>query len=657
MGNFRKRGQITIFIILGIVILMGSAGYFYIKQKTSNFEPNTLELRKTTALHPFVETCLEQKTREALGIIGSTGGYLEFPMEMKLDPASYLKLAPFDEAKMPYWWYKGEIRIIPLDDEDNYWSIKSQTERYVENNIDECIDNFSSINGYDVYKTGDIDVIITFAENDIDVKLKYPIRAVKVPELNEFQLNEYDFFVKVPIRFRKMYELATKIMESENKDYFMEHFTMDLIALDDTGEKESTPLTNFDFRLKPYSWNIKTIKSELQEILYRNIQYIRFNKTEFTPFPDTMPYMQVHNSWNFDYEPENNYPNMRVAATYDQNWPTRLDISPTKGGALRSGNTMVGGYLSFIGIQTWHFNYDISYPVKITIQDDGDRNTDPYTFSYAFIVSIKSNRPYRQNYGTRIFETNYGPDQEEACDYLTQNFDTRVTINTLNAFTSKPIPKVNITFTCIRYTCPMGKTELTSNGASAGLTTNFPYCPGAGILEGHKEGYEDVTKIVTLSQNANIDLPMKPVQTITNYTLVKHLYIGNTRAGQETGREENLFENEQAVILISSGQTQTQYASLPSNESLPLKFYKDEATRYNITIYLFKSDYTDDEGSMIGAYEYEFQVDPSVVKESNYIKFHVLEYPAKSDEELGLFLAGIKSYSQKIPQPEFMKIE
>jgi hypothetical protein len=325
LPKFSKSGQITIFIILGILILFGSATYFYIKGKTTTFEPNTIETKKTTALHPFVESCMELKTKEALGIIGSTGGYIDYPLMINNDPASYLKIAPIDEAKMPYWWYAGENRIPPLTREENEgFSIQKEIEDYLIAHIDECILNFSSIKGYDVTKTGAVDVKITFAEKGVDVEMKYPLRAVKVPEQNEFSLNTYDFFVKVPIRFKEIYKISKKIMEDENQDFFMEKFTMDLISLNDNGdETTSTPLMNMDFRLRPYVWLLPAVQNELKDLLTKNVQYIKFDGTDFNKIPDTMPYMQNHYIWSFDPASANAekpiYPNIRASATYNSN--------------------------------------------------------------------------------------------------------------------------------------------------------------------------------------------------------------------------------------------------------------------------------------------------------------------------------------------------
>lgn len=655
MGKYKsKRGQITVFIILGIIILFGSAAYFYVKQKTTMFEPNTIETRKTTALSPYVEGCIKLKTKEALDIIGVTGGYIEYPFDIRNDPASYLKIAPIDEARMPYWWYAGENRIPPLE------FIQAEVEKYLINRIDECINNFSAIKGYDVTKTGDIDAKVAFTLKGVDVEMRYPLRAVKVPEQNEFSLNDYDFFVRVPIRFKEIYDLSKSIMEDENQNYFMEKFTMDLISLNDNGnEKTSTPLMNMDFRLKPYVWLLPNVQKELQSLITQNVQYIKFGGTEFKPIPDTMPYMQNHYVWTFNSLSANAnepiYKGFRASATYNPMWkPFRIDVSPTKATMLKSGQTQIGSVLSFVGWQTWHFTYDLVYPVMITISDEGDKNSEPYVFSYAFLVSIQNNYPYRQNFGSEIFTTDDRPSDEEVCQYLTENFNTPITVSTYNNYTDKPLKGVNLSFTCGRYTCPIGKTTWTSNGATSSLTANFPHCPW-GILRGYKEGYENAQLFMSADGEKRIDLYLKPVIEYLNYTVVKHMYVPKNKEINQIGLETPLFSDEEAVILISSEGMSEQYAVYPSDAVLPIKLYKDKDFTYNVKIYLFSAGETDEDGKLLGAYEADFTPQKTVVAENNFIKFHALEYNAPTDEELGLFLAGLKSYSARIPQPEFEK--
>lgn len=626
---YKKRGQITAFIILGIIILMASAVFIYLQNQSLSIDPRNTH-KKTDVLDKYVEECLILNLNNALSIASATGGYINYPFLIQNDPASYLKTSPIDEVKMPYWWYNGENRIPPLE------FIQHQIEEYIISNIDSCIDNFSAVPGYDVYKTGDVDVKVSFGKDDVLAEMKYPLKAVKIPQQNEFNYNDYDFFIKVPIRFKEVYNVAEKIVQDEIDDTFLEYFTVDLISL---GDPKYTPIANMDFDLKPRIWRFSKVIDELKDLLSKNLQYIKFENTDYNPYPDNFDYMKNHYIWSFDTE---YHKNIRAGVTYNTNWPFRIDISPTKGGILKSGTTQFGNVLSFIGIQTWHFTYDLVYPVIITITDESTSKNDEYTFSLSTLVSIKNNRPHKENFGSEVFTRPDMPSEKEQCDYLMDSYNVPITVRTYNEFTKSPVRNINLTFTCGRYNCPLGKTDWTTNGASAVLKTNFPYCTW-GALRGHKEGYEDVEYFMDATEGKVVTLEFRPVKEYLNYTVVKHYFVPDN-AWNKVGKEEELEKDEQAVIMIKVKNGTDQFGTYPIDSPMPIKLFKDIDFAYNITIYLFDNE----NNELLGGYEGEFTVDSRAIEDNDNIKFHVLQYSSESEEDLALFITGLKSYSKEL---------
>lgn len=679
MGGVKKRGQITVFIILGIVILMSSAIYFYFQKTTTTTQPEKVIDRKTTELHPYVETCVDMLTRDALDKVGVTGGYITYPFVINNNPSSYLDIVPkrmgSDRPRMPYWKFNNEIRIPPLD------FIQNQIETYVKDNIDFCLDNFSAIKGYEVNKTGDIDVQIEFTAKDTFVKMKYPLKAVKVPQMNEFSLNDYDFQVRVPIRFRKVYDTAVKIMDDENKDYFMESFTMDLISLADTpGSPYMTPLMNMDFRLRPYIWKMKETTNNVKTLLVANTQYIKFEGTDYVPidenyynpeYPVGLNYTKNHFLWVFD-NPENKYPGIHANVVYNEKWPFRIDISKTTGGVLRSGSTRISKYLSFIGIQTWHFTYDIVYPAVINIRDASGKYNDEYTFSFAFQVSIENNKPRPANFGSSIFDLDEKPTDEEQCAYLMSMNDKPVTFSTVDEFTGKSARRVNISVTCGRYTCPIGETVSDENnkGAIWSITSYAPYCSNA-IVTATRPGYEEKNIRMNIDSDTGIvEIKLKPVVEYPQYEVVKRRYIvqKNPNENHVSENELPLDTNEKAVVVLTDEFGKEQYISYPRDKMNetdeltgniteveipnPVKLYKYKETSYNVTIYFFNEE----KDTILGGYKGVLSItDTGMVNQNNFIKFTVLQYSTNNEEELALFLSNIETYSANVSAPILLK--
>src|SRR3989344_4265539 len=73
-NNLNKIGQITIFIIIAIVIVAGIIIFFVVRNVLEKSE-----IDSNTDIFDFFDSCIESKTRNAISISGSQGGYIETP--------------------------------------------------------------------------------------------------------------------------------------------------------------------------------------------------------------------------------------------------------------------------------------------------------------------------------------------------------------------------------------------------------------------------------------------------------------------------------------------------------------------------------------------------------------------------------------------------
>ena len=98
----KKRGQVTVFIIIGLLVLLTYFLLSYYKKET--IEERELIEPEFIPVQEYVETCTKTLAREAVDIIGVNGGYIYFPRWIERNPRSYLQLSPIGEMKNPYWW-------------------------------------------------------------------------------------------------------------------------------------------------------------------------------------------------------------------------------------------------------------------------------------------------------------------------------------------------------------------------------------------------------------------------------------------------------------------------------------------------------------------------------------------------------------------------
>jgi len=626
--GLNKRGQVTLFIIIGIVMLMSIALFLYFKGIIAVGEEPEAISPELMPIKNYIDMCLEDVSRDGITAIGLNGGYIKFPPEIENNPASYLSILPINALKLPYWWYDG-ISSIPRED-----FIISQIREHVKDGVKDCVD-FSVFKDFDIEEKNELEVDVEFARNGVIVRADYPLLIRN--KLNNTQSELSEFSATVPVRLKQVYDLAREIMEKENAENFLEEKTIDLITLD-----REIPTTDLEATCEKREWRLPQIRTKLQKLLRVNLPYIKIEGTAYdedayvpNPFGDSTfndSYYGYHYVWHVT---DLLYPDTHVSFSYDDKWPLVLNARPSNNGILKSNMQRGGDYLSFFCLQLWHFTYDAVYPVKVTIVDDKTKEHDSYVFNYAFKVSVDHNQPFRENFATRVLEGTDRPTSEEFCDGYGKN----ILIYTDDNTTAEPITDVNITFSCGRYVCDMGQSYWMGLGAAAGIEKKFPYCVN-GVLRGKREGYEDAQMFIASNKDGKIyTIYMNPIKEISSYTVVKH-------PSSNPNIEERLAPDEMATIIISNGTFET-YGSYPG-EGFPIKLKAKDDYTYYTTIYLVNGE------NLIGGYSGSWDVSWDELRTARTIKFHTIvqDPPGSNEAERYAFMAGLAAESGKVAEPE-----
>ena len=650
--NIKKRGvhyviipnlksQATIFILISLVVMLTGALYFFYQRQAVEKEIEIVQ-PEIVPVKLFVENCIKSAAENGLETIGLSGGYIEIPPGINGNQRAYLTSLPGEGFKMPYWWYDG-IESIPSED-----FIKQQLKAYIESQIKSCISNFGSFaakfeinelkeesNASERSETrSQLSANIDFNDNDVSVKLNYPLEVVA--KQGDFKALVENFKYVLPIRFKKVYELAKLIMEREKKDYFLEEKTIDLYSI-----HTEIPTTDVEASCKTKIWQLSKIKDTLKTLLRVNLPYIRIKGTDYNPNlyvpnPDGKStylnsYYQQHYIWEIDKDADKKYKNMKVAFKYE-NWPLDIYARPNENGILRSNVQKGTEMLSFLCLQIWHFTYDVSYPVLVTISDSETDTNKAYQFNFAFKADVDHNQPNRISRGTALFETTSGLSSEEYCNTI----ENEMAIYTLDNSTGEDITGVNLTFVCGRFYCDMGKSDWLSFGAAAGIIKRFPYCIN-GVIKGTKEGYVDSNSFVQTDAERTYALMLNPVKEFKNYKIVKQSLSSNI--------VQELDKNEKASIQIKGKTGYENFVVFPDQVGLPLKIpLKDET--YEVNIYVVDND------NIVAGYIGNWIVSKDLLKGANEIVFHVAAQEFASDDERALFVSELSSHSKKVPAPE-----
>ena len=643
----KKRGQITVFIIIGLLVLLTYFVLTYYKKST--IEEPELIMPELIPVQQFVETCTQNIAEEAIDLIGINGGYIYFPTWIENDPGSYISTSPIKDIKNPYWWYDGKDAIPPLD------FIGKQVSDYTKNSLAACINNFSAFHEkYEIIELGKFDVITEIGEEDVTIKTIYPIEVRDKFNKTLAELQKY--IVIIPVRLKQVHEMAEKIIERDNKDFFIEKKAIDLISLDD----QNIPTTGIEAKCGRKRWELSKIEKRLKDLLYINLPMIKIKGTSFdedsrivpyqlqdiNPFSESNSYNDSYYYYHYIWDLGHSDPNMHISFSYDPMWDIKLYARPNKGRYIEANPQKAGKILQLFCLQIYHFTYDVVFPVKATIVDEKTEKNRRYSFTFAFKTQINQNKPDRKSLGIATFETQDTYLEEEYCSDLTNE----IIINAIDQVTKDPINNVNLSFTCGRYTCNMGETK--SDWDIAGiprLKTRFPYC-SSGVLRGTKPGYEEGQTFIQTGRDLSTPpesnlggtflLEMRPVK-LFNHTVVKHKMIGSG-----VGPALSLKDGEIATIQVKNKQESFEsYAAYPLEDNVPVKLLNRGQFKYDLEIFVMDNE------SISAGYKSDWTVTQVDLSFKN-ITFHVVEKDFVNEEDRFKFLAGLKEHSKLVPLPE-----
>ncbi len=192
---YGKRGQITVFIIVGLLILI-SAGMYLLVQMGILEEELAMEQFSVFSgtqvggqVQTFVEKCVRKTGENALVFIGEHGGYYQLPVVYELD------------MKLPYYFFRNKSKFISKKE------MEKQLGMYMDKELSFCVQNFGNFIGHKI--TSDKPkTTVKIQKDQVAFKVKYPITVVKGTISK--QLNYFE--VKIKSRLFTIHDLINKFM-------------------------------------------------------------------------------------------------------------------------------------------------------------------------------------------------------------------------------------------------------------------------------------------------------------------------------------------------------------------------------------------------------------------------------------------------------------
>jgi len=213
---FRKRGQLTTFIFIGVVLVMIAAIIFYAGYQEQRVKEVYVFPLEVESVKNYVTQCLNDVSENAIFLLGMKGGYTDFPQDVKSTETFFTPVA---------LWYDAGNGLAPTDDE-----IKSEISKYVNIAIRNCVD-ISSLK-LNVSESGAISSSATIKNDSVIVDLIYPLDI----KIGDSVTHIEEFSSTVSVRLGGVLDSARKIegMQEELKGEFDYGFIRDEILQDVT---------------------------------------------------------------------------------------------------------------------------------------------------------------------------------------------------------------------------------------------------------------------------------------------------------------------------------------------------------------------------------------------------------------------------------------
>ncbi len=583
-----KRGQITIFIVVGIVILFAVGIVLYaanIQQKLRVFQEEESEIQM------YVGVCLEETAKDAVNSLGVAGGYMDVPYEIKINERAYFSFAQRAEPKIPLWYYAGEPRVPKKE------FMEEQIANFTVNNINSCLGDFAVFKDrFEIQLKGNVTADALIGEREVAVTIDYPL------ELKEKSTGIISRTTPVArsldVKLGRMLAMAVDILLMENKLTFFENLTIDLLA-----SRDDFPFTRLDFGCTPETWRKSELIDIAKEMIYYNVQQVTVEGNRFQFFDSRDVYARN----NFIMPMDNKYPDIGAAFFYSRDSRFELHVRTNDREILRSnvGRPLGSGVFGMIPlcIRTAHFTYDIEYPLLVTLKDEKAFDGEGFMFNFAFPVTINHNIGDKTEFPITIFESedpNY-----EFCENVADNV---VDVRVMNAFTFEELYKADVEYKCVRYVCDLGATN-----ADAGiyrLRTRLPSACTYGLFAANKAGYLEGTAVYE-GQNV-VEVFMKPLRKL-KVNAVKH-------DSDDFSKVSSLDKGESFIVMIQSLTDEGfEQMFVSGTDITEIELIDGDAT-YHIEALMLQ-----DEERMTGGYVGDWSVSYADMADSNEITFHLVQ--------------------------------
>jgi len=498
------KGQVTIYVILGIVVVAALIGIFVLKDYIikSEFEREAEKFEVGEDFIPLYDSyrdCVSEIAFNGIEVLASKGGYIEIPryeyVPNPLIPFSN-KVDLFNDGniEIAYWFYETgngiQTEKIPSLNE-----MQNDLSKYVTENLYLCLFDFPGylLNDFENFETN-----VQIKDNKVFVNVLSDFNVDYKGVNQRFD----DLKVSMDSSLGYLYSKAVELyFKAKDENYFEEKTIDYLVVYDDV------PYSGESFSCSPRVWSKQNIEKDFKEILEVNVDAVG----------------KIDNPY---YKIDLGDGGLDLSFIYKKEWPFFMEIDGSEE-VLREQsafgeNTQAANFLTALFcLNDYHFIYDIKYPILAIL------NKNDLDFNFAFEVIIDNNQPKDNLLGMDTL-----PEVDnKICDYK----NTLINLYVVDYETDDLLNDVDVKFSCVGSSCEIGKTSLDELGY--GLSEYVPSCVNADIKT-YKEGYHFGSLTLDTNEEVSSYLFMKPY-----HDLKVNIKVVDGTVVRTPYNDENVFVN------------------------------------------------------------------------------------------------------------------
>ncbi len=527
---FKKRGQVTIFVIIAIVLVVAVGGYFLVKD---TFSSSGLPVAFEPVYNSFL-SCLEKESELGIKILESQGGYIEPPeFEAGSEYMPFSSRLHFAGASIPYWYYVSGNNI-QKEQVPSKSSMEKQLAEFINQRISNCDFEKYYGEGY-VISFSKAEADVSIKDGSVQVSLKMPLVIEKAEEKSIINRHK----ISVKSNLGSLYNDAKRIYDYLQSTLFLENFGVDIL-------RNYAPVDGVEMTCAPKVWNAQEVFQKLQSAIQANTLALKVQDGAYKLKSSEEKYFVM------DIGVKN-----EVYFLNSPNWSYGFEVIPIQRGAMIAkpvGNQPGMGAIGFCYVP-YHFVYSMKYPVLVQIMSGINRKQGNEIFQFPFAVVVQGNKPREP----LDVEASVDYSLPEICEQANTEINVNVMDNSLRALDAE------VSFECFGRICDIGKVN--SAEPFYGL---FPQCVNGKILV-KAEGYKPASKIVSTVNEDVVDIFLeKEYEKEVKVNLGDQESIFDAIVTFESEDDsQTIIYPEQKKVKLSQGQYEIQ-VSIYRNTSIKL---------------------------------------------------------------------------------------